>query len=219
MKKFLAGFITCLILTTGVYAASTLKATPASFKILLNGNEFKPNTQAVVINGRTMLGLRDMAEALGIPVNWNEEERRVEIGETVTGVVYATPEPTVTPVPTPKGIEKNTFITDEKPPRFKITVLGQLPSNKEGFEVWSFRVENISVYNSNFRGSGIGANFGAKNSGFEAQYLKENPDYKVIPDIKLKPGEVITGIIGYQVNRTENKKDFGYNGVGVYYEE
>jgi hypothetical protein len=62
-------------------------------------------------------------------------------------------------------------------------------------------------------------NFGAQNSGFEAQYLKENPDYKVISDTKLKPGEVISGIAGYQVNREESKKRFSYNGEGIYYEE
>ncbi len=81
MKKFLQGTITGVLLTSTVALAATYVAEDASFKILVDGNEFT-SSKAVVIDGSTYLPLRAIGDALNVAVNWNEELRQVEIGNS-----------------------------------------------------------------------------------------------------------------------------------------
>ena len=83
MKKVLLGFILGIIVAFGVcgYANNVMKATPATFPILVNGEEFKSNDKpAVTIDGSTYLPLRSMGNALNVPVEWNTKLKRVEVG-------------------------------------------------------------------------------------------------------------------------------------------
>ena len=81
MKKFIGGFLAGAILfgTAGALAA-TYVATPAGFPVLVNGSEFTSDPPAMVINDRTYLPLRAMGDALGVPVTWNAELNRAEVG-------------------------------------------------------------------------------------------------------------------------------------------
>ena len=80
MKKFVSGFISGAILCGAVAFAASYSAETAPFKILVNGREFISDPPALVVEGRTYLPLRAMGDALGIPVNWNEELGQVEVG-------------------------------------------------------------------------------------------------------------------------------------------
>lgn len=81
MKKFICGFLIGAMLfgVLGVFAVSYV-ANPLSYKVLVNGEEFTSDPPPVEIEGRTYLPLRAMGDALGVPVNWNEELRRAEVG-------------------------------------------------------------------------------------------------------------------------------------------
>ena len=82
MKKFIIGFLVGAVLFSalGVIAA-TFIAEIAPFKVFVNGNEFVGTTgEILVVEGRTYLPLRDMGNALGIAVNWNEKLGQVEVG-------------------------------------------------------------------------------------------------------------------------------------------
>lgn len=85
MKKIILGFITGVItaLTFTAFATSTelFTAQQATFDIYVKGEKFVSENPPVVIGGRTYLALRDTAEALGIEVYWNGDERKVEIGK------------------------------------------------------------------------------------------------------------------------------------------
>lgn len=85
MKKVILGFITGVItaLTFTVFAASTeiFTAQQATFDIYVKGEKFISENPPVVIGGRTYLPLRDIGEALGVSVEWNGTERKVEIGK------------------------------------------------------------------------------------------------------------------------------------------
>ena len=85
MKKVILGFITGVItaLTFTAFATSTelFTAQQATFDIYVKGEKFISENPPVVIGGRTYLALRDTAEALGIEVYWNGDERKVEIGK------------------------------------------------------------------------------------------------------------------------------------------
>lgn len=73
----MAGTVVCSCV--GI-AAVTYTAVPADFKVLVNGEEFVSDPPALAVDGRTYLPLRAMGEALGVPVNWNEELHQAEVG-------------------------------------------------------------------------------------------------------------------------------------------
>ena len=112
MKKVLLGFVIGFMVASSfaVFATGTdiFTAQKATFEIEINGEKFEGENPPVVIEGRTYLALRDTGEALGVSVEWNEIERKVEIG----GNAEPKTEPTQTniPNPTPEVIEKMKFL-------------------------------------------------------------------------------------------------------------
>lgn len=85
MKKFLSGFLAgaMVFATVGALAVSYV-AVPAEFKVLVNGKEFTSDPPALVVEGRTYLPLRAIGDALGIPVNWNDELGQAEVGNVAS---------------------------------------------------------------------------------------------------------------------------------------
>lgn len=81
MKKFILGTLTGAIFTSTIALAASYIAQDASFKVMVNGNEFT-SSKAVVIDGSTYLPLRAIGDVLGVPVNWNDQLRQVEVGTT-----------------------------------------------------------------------------------------------------------------------------------------
>ena len=83
MRKFLSGFLvgTVIFSAVGAFAVSYV-AEPATFKILVNGEEFVSDPPALVVEGRTYLPLRAMGNALGVPVEWNAELNQAEVGNS-----------------------------------------------------------------------------------------------------------------------------------------
>lgn len=53
----------------------------SEIKIIVSGKEIKPETPAYIENGRTMVPLRFISEALGEKVDWNAETKSVIIGD------------------------------------------------------------------------------------------------------------------------------------------
>ena len=82
MKKFISGFIAGALIFSmlGVFAAVTYVAKPLDYKVVVNGEEFTSDPPPLEVDGRTYLPLRAMGDALGVPVNWNEELRQAEVG-------------------------------------------------------------------------------------------------------------------------------------------
>lgn len=83
MKKFISGFLIGSILfgTIGIFAAQYV-ANPVDFKVIVNGKEFTSDPPALEVEGRTYLPLRAIGDALGVPVNWNEDLRQAEVGNS-----------------------------------------------------------------------------------------------------------------------------------------
>ena len=84
MKKFVSGIVTGALLTSTIALAASYVAEPASFKVLVNGNEFTSDPPALVVNGSTYLPLRAVGDALGVPVAWNAELNQAEVGTEPT---------------------------------------------------------------------------------------------------------------------------------------
>lgn len=84
MKKAFLGFIlglfVCLSFQAFAEKIAVLKATEATFDIYVNENKFESDKPSVVIDGSTYLPLRETGDALGVSVEWNNTEKRVEIG-------------------------------------------------------------------------------------------------------------------------------------------
>ena len=78
MKKFIAGLAAGLILatTTFVFAANPIK-------LIVNGNEIHPDVPPQIIDGRTLVPARALAEALGASVEWDGVENAVVVKSNV----------------------------------------------------------------------------------------------------------------------------------------
>jgi len=60
------------VLTTAAFAANPVK-------LIVNGREIKPDVAPQIINGRTMVPVSWVAEALSADVQWDEKQRIVKI--------------------------------------------------------------------------------------------------------------------------------------------
>ncbi len=145
MKKFILGFICGAVIlgTTAVAATDTsYSAVPAWFKVLVNGEEFTSDPPALIVEGRTYLPLRAMGDALGVPVEWNEELKQAEVG-TVPVVSEATID--------------NEIAQNEK---WKMTYTGyksasqlsdyQQANDGKEFLIFFFDIENVSDEENDF---------------------------------------------------------------------
>lgn len=78
MKKIMLGLIAGVVLTTGVFVASAQwTAVSPNFQVFVRGEVFQSDPPPVVIEGRTYLPLRAMAEALDVDIYWDGDARKV----------------------------------------------------------------------------------------------------------------------------------------------
>lgn len=68
------------------------KASTSDIKIIVNNKEIKPETPAYIENGRTMVPLRFISEALGEKVDWKNETKTVVIGDNKASLVIGSKE-------------------------------------------------------------------------------------------------------------------------------
>lgn len=73
MKKFITGFLSGAIVfgSIGAFAATS------EIKLIINGQVVQSDAPPQIINGRTMIPLRSIAEALGAKVEWDSQNRAV----------------------------------------------------------------------------------------------------------------------------------------------
>lgn len=88
MKRFVAGLIVGFIIS---FSTVVLASTPV--KLIVNGKEIATDVSPQIINGRTMVPVRFVAEALGAKVVWDDAQQAVII--TSQAVSDTAPQPTV----------------------------------------------------------------------------------------------------------------------------
>lgn len=66
MKKFLAGLVVGLMLTTTTFAVAQ-----SNLKLIVNGVDITNEAQPIIIEGRTLVPARALAERLGAIVEWD----------------------------------------------------------------------------------------------------------------------------------------------------
>lgn len=76
MKRLVSILLVIVLLTGTAYA---INAVSVSYPILVNGTAMTFDVQPVNVNGRTLLPLRAISEALGVPITWNQTKGQVEI--------------------------------------------------------------------------------------------------------------------------------------------
>jgi Copper amine oxidase N-terminal domain. len=71
------------LIVTGAVVLAVVMATVAfatnPIKLIVNGQEIKPDVPPQIINGRTMVPVKWVAEALGADVEWDDKNRAVII--------------------------------------------------------------------------------------------------------------------------------------------
>lgn len=81
MKRFIAGFITCLILLSTIFmtgfAEDALAVFLNKFPIYINGQQVE--VESYNINGRTFVSIGDVAKLIGATVVNNEVDKKIEI--------------------------------------------------------------------------------------------------------------------------------------------
>lgn len=205
MKRFICGFLAGALVfgTVGAFAVSYI-ANPAGFKVLVNGKEFVSDPPALVVEGRTYLPLRAMGDALGVPVNWNEELQQAEVGETVT----ANPN---TDVNSPTQVQSSG--------KLKMTLLNvqtcksvneyEVARDGKEFVILTFEIENITSEQQTF------------NFFYLSSYID---DYKTPMTVlsqridgasmlganEIAPGKKIKGYLAYEADLNWKKIDVSY---------
>lgn len=83
-KNFLTGFLTGAVIFGSVtsFAMMSYQAYVADFNVMLNGEKWTCDKPIVTIEGSTYLPLKALGDALNVKVNWNNDLRQVEIGDT-----------------------------------------------------------------------------------------------------------------------------------------
>lgn len=86
MKKYFLGVLTGFIVCT--MFVSTFAIANSPIKLIVNGKLVESDVPPQIINGRTMIPARPLAEALGADVRWDEENSAVVVtGGVQVGVV------------------------------------------------------------------------------------------------------------------------------------
>ena len=80
----------------GIFIPCTAVFAQSQIKLIVNGKEIQSDVPAQVINGRTMVPAKALAEALGATVSWNAQENAVTI--TSNSVSNASSDKIVEPV-------------------------------------------------------------------------------------------------------------------------
>lgn len=89
---------------TLTYGEDEIKLTIDSTEALLNGEKQALDVAPTVMNDRTMLPIRFIAESFKFKVEWNESEQSVTITNTKTAVENPTKQPEETKEPTSKSL-------------------------------------------------------------------------------------------------------------------
>lgn len=198
MKKFIAGFLCCVMLFGAVNAAEQFAAQKVAYNVIVDGQVVKEwgDVPPMNINGRTMLPLAKTGEILGVNVKW--DGKQVVIGDTAP---VSTVAPTVTPAPAPEVTMKKEIVYKQSMlvDGLKIEVSELLDKNIS--RTYSVRITNTTKENKEYFTDKFWASVG-------------NPE-DIPGKLKsgtLKPGEVAEGLM-----RFDNSQQIATNRVMIYY--
>lgn len=139
LKKFIAGLIlgVGLTATTAVFAdelkqiAATVRA---DFNVSLNGQTIALSKQPVIVDGSMYLPLKDVAEATGLNVKWNEATLTAELSKPAE-----TAPPAEKPVEQVKIEKLNGYLQNSSSPAIRYNGLIYLPL-RDGGEKYNLRL-------------------------------------------------------------------------------
>lgn len=201
MKKFISGLLTGVIITGSVTLAASYVADPVTFKVLVNGKEFTSDPPAMIINNSTYLPLRAMGNALGVPVEWNDELKQAEVGYTAN----------------PEAKINNTVQTSDK---WKVTYTGYKTLSKvddyteaqngKEFLIVFFDAENVSTETENF--SLLNMDYYIDDVKTPQTILGTYIDGRLqLGAAAVESGKKVEGYMAFEVSPEWRKVDISYN--------
>ena len=127
MKKYFLGVITGFIVCTMLVSAVAIANSP--IKLIVNGVEVFSDVPPQIIDGRTMIPARPLAEALGAKVEWDAENNAV----VVTGGIQVGAKPIDL-----ESVDENPVNENENQP------INNIEENREG--------EKLGITKTTFKG-------------------------------------------------------------------
>ena len=85
MKVLLIVLALCFVSGSVFALTKSIEVTTNDIKIKVNGKNIQTQVQPMIIEGRTVLGLRDIGVALGMSVKYNEIDNIAELNSTING--------------------------------------------------------------------------------------------------------------------------------------
>jgi Cu-Zn family superoxide dismutase len=90
MKKFAAGVLVGVILSSGMVYAASINVNTAPIKFFVNGVErVSSSGQTIIHNGRTYVSAKEVSGWLGQSIYWNKSTSAVSIGKPQVEIVDA----------------------------------------------------------------------------------------------------------------------------------
>lgn len=200
IKSFIGGVVAGAVMCTALGAAAvTYTAQPASFKVLVNGEEFNSDPPALVVEGRTYLPLRAIGDALGVSVVWNDELGQAEVGEAKS----------------PVTVNNEVQVSDKWKMTYKnfkaVKSVDKYTKAEDGkeFVIVSFELENITAETQTF------SSMMYLDSYFDDVKAKQKIIYydneQSLISVSVEPGKKVKGYLAYEVDVAWKKLELVYN--------
>jgi hypothetical protein len=141
VKKYFLGVLTGFIVCTML--VSTLALANSPIKLIVNGVEVFSDVPPQIIDGRTMIPARPLAEALGAKVEWDAENNAV----VVTGGIQVGAKPIdLEPVDETNKVDENNLDNNTK---VKTTTFKGLRAIEVDGEIYFNNIDYIKRYEDN----------------------------------------------------------------------
>lgn len=90
IKFLLIGVLVGILLSTSFVFAEPIKQfilTQSNVPLLVNGKEYTPKNPILNYNGTTYVPLKELGSIVGVKVEWNDKEKRIEVGGNPTASI------------------------------------------------------------------------------------------------------------------------------------
>jgi len=156
MKGILTGFILCAILSTSVLVLANTVTREITYGVRVNLNgqlmQFDDESQPFVMDGRTFLPVRAIADALGLDVSFDADTNTAYLSGGAVATIPSAVAP-ITPVPMPEPIPEATPEPTPEPTPEQEPTTPEQQTGQSIVGIWNWMGIPYYVFNENGQGT------------------------------------------------------------------